>query len=213
MGLMCSWIAVKGASREALLNALDLVETDEPREALPGCRDVNFCYQERPDGWTVLASEDFDWASPEQILQLSHLGPTVGLQFEDKVEMTSIATGAKNGVELWRVSHVNDPKKMLEVRGTPPAQFAEIRDQRMKEQEEHGGDESSTDYLHDIPLDVAKAACGYRLDENEEPFLALKPVGAEDEEADYGRRVRRPKKPGDSNKPLFGLLFGLFRRK
>ena len=204
MGFMCSWIAVKGVSKDALLASIGMVETDGRHEVFPAHRQVNFCVSERPNGWTVLFSEDIDWASHERILELSRLGPAVGLQFEDKVEMESIATGAENGVELWRVYHSNDPKKPeLDVRGTPPSEFAGIRDGLLKEREDDDGDGPSCDYLHDIPLETAKAACGYRTDEVEEPFTALKPIGADDGEAAYGRR----------REPFFRSLFGLFKRK
>jgi hypothetical protein len=211
MGLMCSWIAVKGVSKDALLQAVGMVETDKDWQVEPACREVNFSYKERADGWTVIVAEDFDWASRERIIELSRLGPTVGCQFEDKVEMTSIATGAQDGAELWRVFHVCEEKRSdrLDVSGDPPPQFAESRDRLFREQEEDEG----VDFIHDIPLEVAKAACGYRLDDELEPFRALKPVGAEDDAAHYGDLHRsvygaRPSGPG-----LLSSLFGIFRRK
>lgn len=199
MGLMCSWIAVKGAPLAVLLEAIGLATLDQPEEVFPGTRAVNFSYLEKPDGWIVIASEDIDWASNKRILELSRLGLTVGCEQEDKVEMESVATGAENGVELWRVYHNADPKKgLLEVRGAPPPEFVEIRDRLLKEQADNGGDEAGVDFLHDIPLDLAKAVCGYRLDDEEAAFWPLKPIGAGDMEAAYTRP------------PVGGLLGGIF---
>ena len=161
MGWSCSWVAVKGAAADEVLAALDLVETGQ--EALPGSRSAPMCYRVRPDGWLVLFSEDFDWGERARVLELSRFGMTVGCQFEDKVEMTSVATCAEAGVELWRVFHVNDPLYRLDVSGEPPAAYAAIRDAHIREQDEDGGEDSNADFIHDSPLELAKAAgilCG-----------------------------------------------------
>lgn len=58
--------------------------------------------------------------------------------------------------------------------GDPTAQFSAIRDSHFREQDEDGGENSSTDFIHDVPLELAKAVCGYRADEDEETvFFAL----------------------------------------
>jgi hypothetical protein len=176
MGWMCSWVAVKSAAKGDLLEALSLVETGEVVE--PGSGAVRMSCGVRPDGWVVLFSEDFDWGDRRRVLGLSRFGPTVGCQFEDGVEMTSIVSGAENGVELWRVAHRNDPKQLLEVSGEPPSELAAIRDRHFREQD--GGDASSFDFIHDVPLELAKSVCGYRADEDEETvFVALDRLGAE----------------------------------
>jgi hypothetical protein len=129
---------------------------------------------ERPGGWLILFSEDFGWADRDRVLELSRFGLTVGCQFEDKVEMTSMACAARGGEELWRVFHVNDPLYRLDVSGDPPSELAAIRDQLFREQEEDGGQESSADFVHDIPLELAKVVCGYRADEDESVFVGLR---------------------------------------
>ena len=175
MGWSCSWIAVQGVAKGEVLAVLDLVETGEQVE--PGSRGARMSCSERPNGWTVVFSEDFDWANGKRVLELSRLGLVVGCQFEDKVEMASIASEAKDGVELWRVAHVADPIYRLDVSGEPPAEFADIRERIFREQEKVDAGKSSVDHIFDIPLDVAKAACGYRADEEEATFAALKRVG------------------------------------
>lgn len=213
MGYMCSYIAVKGVATATLLEAVGLEPTASPLQVLPCTREVNFCYRERPNGWTVLFSEDIEWASPERILALSHLGPAVGCQFEDKVEMTSLAIGADRGVELWRVFHNSRPEHLLDVSGDPPADLPAIRDRYSKEQEE----EPDADFMHEIPMALMQAVCGYRPDEDmdEEMFLALKPVGTDDDMAAYGSRPWRRLR-GEDGAPapgFFTSLFNLFKRK
>ena len=114
--------------------------------------------------------------------------------------MTSIACAAKDGVELWRVSHVNSDEEgeALEVTGDPPPAFVGIRDRLLQKQAEADGD--SVDYLHDIPIEVAKSVCGYRADDWEPPFAALRRIGETAES-----------KPAAATAGggLFGLLRGL----
>jgi hypothetical protein len=196
MGWSCSWVAVKGAAADEVLATLDLVETGQ--EALPGSRSAPMCYAVRPDGWLVLFSEDFDWAERGKVLELSRFGMAVGCQFEDRVEMTSVATCAEAGVELWRVFHTNDPLYRLDVSGEPPAAYAGIRDAHIREQDEDGGEDSNADFIHDVPLELAKSACGYRADEDEAVFKGLRFASG---------RAPRP------STGLLGSLLAVFRRR
>lgn len=204
MGWMCSWVAVQGVAKGDVLAVLDLVETGEQVE--PGSRRRGLSCLERPNGWTVVFSEDFDWADRKRVLDLSRLGLVIGCQFEDKVEMTSIASAARDGVELWRVAHVNNPIYRLDVSGDPPVELAAIRDRFFREQDEDGGEKSSADYVHDVPLEVAKAACGYRADDEEALFAALQPAGKATAKASpAGTTAEAPVRRG-----LLGGLLGLF---
>jgi hypothetical protein len=206
---MASWVAVQGASKDALIEALGLEETGE--EADPGSREAEFYIGERPNGWVVVFSEDVEWGDQARVIDLSRFGPAVGLQFEDKVEMTATACGATDGVVLWRVHHVNDPLYRLDVTGDPPPELEAIRARQFREQEEDGGEDSDADFIHDIPIEVAKAACGYRADEADEPFLALTRPGR-------SLAARRPaaKTAGPPSAPAGGgflsRLFSGFRR-
>jgi hypothetical protein len=171
MGLRCSWLAVEGVGRAELLQCLNLVETG--READTGCgRFGDMCFNERANGWIVVFCEDFDWSSRERVAAVSSLGLSMGCQFEDKVEMACVAFAAKDGKELWRVFHKNDPPGRLDVSGNPPSVYYSIRDHWAREQEEKGG----ADYFWEIPVELAKAVCGYRMDEEDTPFQEVKPV-------------------------------------
>lgn len=200
MGWMASWVGVQGVSRETVMEALSFEETGDMVE--PGSRACDFSVGEVDDGWVIVFSEDFDWGTPARVVELSRLGPAVGLQFEDKVEMTSIACGAENGVELWRVSHVNEPGREIEVSGNPPAAFTEIRDRVLEDQEadKTGG----VDYIHELPLEVAKSVCGYMADDWIPPFLGVKPIGAPEKRGMKAAPARAPSQGGGFFSRLFG---------
>jgi hypothetical protein len=185
MGWSASWIAVD-ASREVVLEALDLNETGE--EVMPGSRVGRLSCATLPNGWFVVFSEDFDWATPERAKGLSRLGLAVACQFEDKVEMTSTACAARDGVEMWRVFHDSvSTLYRLDVSGEPPAELAVIRDRCFKEQDEDGGEKSPADFVHDVPLELAKVVCGYRHDDEARPFMRLL-SSARESEAETPRR-------------------------
>jgi hypothetical protein len=172
MGWWGSWIAVRGA-KDDVLAALDQVETDV--EMQPGCGRKGLRSAEIADGWTVVYDDDMDWASRERVLDLSRLGLTVACRFEDKVAMTSAAWAARDGAELWRVFHDHEGSfYRLDVEGEPPTELSAIRERLFREQDEDGGETSSTDFVHDAPFELAQAVCGYRHDEDETPFVALK---------------------------------------
>jgi hypothetical protein len=190
MGWMCSWVAIQGADKSAVFEHLGVAETAELVD--PGSRVAPFSCAER-GGWLIVFSEKFDWGDRKRTAELSRFGLAVGCQFEDKVEMTSVACAARGGVELWCVSHINDPIYRLDVSGEPPAELAAIRERLIAEQDAEGGEESSVDFIHEIPLEVAKAACGYRADEVEDAFRALEPT-----------RRAAPRSSGG----LLGRLFG-----
>jgi hypothetical protein len=191
---MDSWVAVQEADKDEVLKALDLVETGE--DVLPGERNRGspFSYMERDDGWIVVYGNGFEWADTDRVVSLSRLGLTLGCQFEDKVEMASVVCAAKDGVVLWRVYHDARLKgDKLEVSGNPPEVYAEIRDQMLREQAERT---SNVDYIFEVPLELAKAVCGYRTDEEPDPFHGLRP--AENEQASGRQRGRG----------FWGRLFG-----
>jgi hypothetical protein len=190
MGLMASWVAVQGAPKAELLAALKLAETGEA--VRPGEMREGFCLGKRSDGWLIVFSHDFDWGDPARVVELSRFGLAVGLQFEDKVEMTATAAAARDGVETWRVHHHNDPIWRLDVTGAPPPALAEIRAHAFQEQEEEGGEEADVDFIHEIPLEIAKTACGFRADDElDMEFFRLEPEGRATGALTDGRPQRR----------------------
>jgi len=172
MGWSCSWIAVRGGEKTVLLDHLGWVETGETVE--PGTRRSGVSVCERPNGWTVLFSEDFDWADADRVKDLSRYGLAIGCQFEDKVEMASSACAAESGAQLWRVSHRNDPKHLFDVEGVPPEILGSLREQAVRQQEE----DEDVDFLHETPMELAAAICGYRAEDDGALFQAARPIAA-----------------------------------
>ncbi len=185
MGWMASWVAVQGAAKADVLGHLELMEGDD--EVVPGTRSAQFSCREFPDQWLMIFCEKLDWADQQRVLELSRFGLALACQFEDKVEMTSSLTAARDGVELWRVFHDNTGSKFrLDVTGAPPPALAGIREAAFEEQRQDGGEDSSTDFVHDVALDLGKAICGYRADDDAAPFKALRKVGSSTQRSDRG---------------------------
>jgi len=197
MGLSASWVAIQHCPAAELLAHLRLVETGE--EMFP--ESATFSWAEFPNQWVIVFSDDFDWGSPVRVRELSQFGFAVGCQFEDKVEMTSVLCAARGGNELWRVFH-NSVKSVyrLDVTGEPPSELWGIRDRIFEEQDREGGEKAGVDYVHDIPLELAKAICGYRHDDDETQFKELC-------SADVRESASRMRKTG-----FLGRLFGAFSR-
>jgi hypothetical protein len=198
MGWSACWIAVQAAKAD-ILSALDLLETGE--EVVPGERRAGLSCREFEDSWTVVFSEDREWASRNLAAELSALGRVLACRFEDKVEMASEAWEVRGGIQIWRVFHDNTASALrLDVEGDPPAALAEIRARLAREQEADEKDGAGVDYMHDAPLELAKSIFGYRADDEPSPFQALQP---------------RSGPPLDARKPrlnLFARLLGGAKR-
>ena len=170
MGLSTSWVAIQQCSGAELLDYLGFVETGE--EMFP--ESATFSWAEFPNQWIIVFSDDFDWGSPERARDLSRFGLALACQCEDRVEMTSLLCAARDGEELWRVFHKSVKSiYRLDVTGEPPSELAAIRDRVFQEQDANGGEEAGVDYVHEIPLELAKVICGYRHDDDETLFKEL----------------------------------------
>jgi len=201
MGAMCSWVAVQGAAKAEVLGTLELAETGE--EVLPGEESSEFCCCEFPGGWFVIYSEDFDWATPELTVDLSRFGPVLGCRYENKVEMTSTAWVLRDGAEVWRVHHDNTESiYRLDVTGDPPPELAEMRERLFREQADDGGEESDTDFIADIPQELSKLVCGFRVEEGDEVFTGLQARGGR------ATATTRPAQPSEAKPGFLARLFG-----
>ena len=75
--------------------------------------------------------------------------------------MVSKAAGWKDGRELWSVTHEAEKDlHHLDARGTPPPQFARIRDELTAKQTP-----DACDYIFDIPVSLAADIADLRYDE------------------------------------------------
>jgi len=196
MGLSNSWIAVQGLSQADALEELGF-EVDEV--AGRNFQPRRFGVAELPNGWVVIMANNVDAAFKDRFAALSRHGPAVACAIEEHI-MYSEARGYEAGAEVWRVIHnCEEGVDHLEVRGTPPAVVESIRSAAQKAQEAEGGDDADVDLLFDVPPDIAKSLCEFKLGDTEpyDPeFWEIGPTGAAAE-------PKVPKGPG-----FFQRLFG-----
>lgn len=155
MGLSHSWIAVQGAGREAVLEALGMTPGADV-EGLPKKSGL----AELPGGWVLVLISDPEKAFSPSYSALPTLGPAVACVEEEHV-MYSEARGYRDGQEVWRVVRDCDvePYEHVEVTGSPPPEFQRIRDELFAEHVAEG----DADYIFDIPPRLAKAVSGFRV--------------------------------------------------
>lgn len=160
MGFKISWIAFKDITKEEILRAVGGVDTGNPDEA----NEAPFSGAQIPNGWFVLFSNDFEYASAARLGTLSEKSSLVACQLHEGV-MVSAAYAYKRGQIQWSLVHDADKGiRHLDVSGVPPDQFEVVRARLSQTQDTNGGDQSEVDYIFDVPLETAEAVCGYKHD-------------------------------------------------
>jgi hypothetical protein len=201
MGAALSWFAVKGCGRDEALAELGLELGLEVGDDFP----ERIGFSELPDGWLLFVSRDIDEMFKSRFIALSRHGPAVGCAIEEHV-MFMEARGFADGEEQWRITHDPDSTRNtyhLEINGEAPAELRSIHQSAIAQQDADGGEHSGVDYIADVPLDVAKAICGFKHDDEWPETLSYKEL-----------RRARPVKPARSAeaKGRPGLLQRLFGR-
>lgn len=173
MGYSLAWVAVRGVTREAALEALGMSANGK------GGR-IRQSLGELPGGWLLYLDENPDRGFGKPLERLVTLGaPTVACRQEDHV-MRSEARGYEGGREIWRIVCDSSEDERLAVSGKPPAPFEELRAQAQAEQaaEDEDEDEYPVDFIYEVPLNLGMAIFGFRPGETEDPSLTpLKPAG------------------------------------
>lgn len=162
MGYAISWIAVRGKSADAVLDALDLARTGE-FEDIPESPLVAVALR---GGWTLVQAEGFDapLVAARRLAPLSAGATVLALVVEDHV-MVSELTAYVDGVEAWHVAHdAQVAADHLLARGDLPEAYAGIAARLRAEQAEADADGGGVDLIHDIPIALGHALCGYRHD-------------------------------------------------
>lgn len=199
MGFSHSFIATRGVPKAQLLEQLGLAET-----AMRGDIDIalnGFGLGELRGGWLLVACDDFDFPQKAPLAAISAAGEVVSGAIEEHV-MASEARGFAGGAQTWRVTH--DPDKGeslfdLQVEGSPPAPFAQIRDKMIAAQTADGGEDAEVDHVFDVPPKLAASLCGFAFGESEGTFVAL----------ERARRLQKPKRQAEPGRPRFlARLFG-----
>ena len=197
MGLSISWIGVWGRNKEDVLADLNLADTGRPdleNRAWFSCAEL-------PNGWLIVSSTKFDFASPKTIASVSSGGLAIGCAVEEHVMFSGVRT-YEDGRLKWSVIHDSENGIYdLSIGGEPPAELADIRYRLTRQQDDSGGSHADVDFVFDIPIELAHAVCGFRHNgELPDPmpfFTELEPE----------LPPRGPKGPG-----LGAWLSGLFRR-
>lgn len=171
MGFNISWFAVRGKEPDVVYADAGLRPTGKPDE----CNESPFSGAELPAGWVVV------WDNECKLTQnafLSNLSKQCAVVTCGVIEgtMSSCSSFWKEGVEVWFVEHDSSRGiEHLNIRGVPPAEFASIRDRLLNEQHTDKSTDQGmgTDYVFDIPVELAKAMTGFRYDEREDEELGF----------------------------------------
>jgi hypothetical protein len=157
MGFKISWLGFSGKGRDEVLAALHLTDTGIVEE-VPECA---ISIASVPNDWTIVWFNRFDHPFAEDAsLRLFSQGCTVIAVHVHEGIMFSCVELYRNGAPIWSVAH-NAQEHMddLQTEGTLPEMFAEIRARLTARQ-----DNESADYIFDIPIEMARALCGFRHD-------------------------------------------------
>ncbi|MFL5928769.1 MAG: hypothetical protein ACJ77E_17700 [Gaiellaceae bacterium] len=178
MGMSVSWAAVQGAEGEAVLRALGLAETGE-RDELPA--ESPIAAAALHDGWYVVVFDRYghELVSDDALRRLSRLGDVVAGAAEEHV-MCCFSCGWRAGERVWWLAHdAQEGIDHLQVEGTAPAAFDDIRRELLAEQAAAGRSDADVDYLFDIPLQTAERVSGFSYSETAPAggFAVLRAVG------------------------------------
>ena len=157
-----SWVAVRGATPQAVHDALALRGTGT-REEIP---ESDITGAELTGGWYMVASKRDGLRLTEEgaLGRVSRVGESVVCCVEEHV-MCSFGACWRDGHRVWSVYHdAQSSIESLEVEGEPPVAFAAIHDRLITQQAEAGGKKARVDYIFDIPVELAHSLTGYRHD-------------------------------------------------
>lgn len=166
MGFAMSWIAVRGKSPDAVLADVGYRRTGEQEDVAESpavCATLG-------TGWFILvlnnSMEAFDGTI--DLAALSRDADVVACMVEEHV-MVSGFSSWKGGTRVLTVGHDADRGiRHLDVEGALPPEFRQIVDEAMRAQASEDAGEASTDYVFDIPVDMAHRLTGFRHDRDPE---------------------------------------------
>jgi hypothetical protein len=177
VGISISWLAVRGAERDVVLEALGLAETGE-RDELPAESPIQGAGL--ADDWYVVVFDQYGHAlmNDDTLRRVSEVGEVIAGMEEEHV-MCSFSCAWQHGQRVWSAMHdAQVGIGHLEVEGQMPRGFDQIRDRLLAQQDAQGGSEADVDYVFGIPLDTAKLVCGFSWSETEpeDGFAVLRRV-------------------------------------
>ena len=161
MGYALSWLALREAAPDILLDGLGLVKSSNPS------RKTLFAGRKLPDDWFLLAINHYnhEFVQSDVLRSLSSHGDLMACSVEEHVMCCSSELW-KNGQQVWRIEHdAQESMTHLNATGSLPQTYFDIHNEFARKQEEAGGEHSDTDYFFEIPLQAAKRIVGFKHDE------------------------------------------------
>ncbi len=138
MGYQISWLAAK-TPKATLLDALRLTDTGVPDDA----NEAPFCVAELPAGWSIIWSNDMEWATCSLVGNLAASTAVVAFLVGEGIEVSAVTYAGPDG--NWHVGHgMEDDGKLT---GEWPAALAKVA--------------LAAKSPFDIPIDLAFALTGY----------------------------------------------------
>ena len=163
MGFAISWLAVKGKTPEAVIQALGLTPTGEMAEY----GESLFTGRTLPSGWFLLVINQCEhkFVKPNSLASLSSNCEAIACSIEEHV-MVCTSELWRNGAQVWRIEH--DAQQSIDhisTSGLLPDDYPAIEREFAEQQKQAGGKKADTDYFFDIPLQTAKSIVGFKHDE------------------------------------------------
>ncbi len=172
MGLQLSWIAVKDGSMEDILDRLGLEIIGEATDEIG----LDRACGRTEEGWSIVAMVDWPKQPDKTMAMVAPAGSALfGAMTE--IAMFSELRGFENGRPSWSVKRDCD-KEGVEVKGSPPAPFDELR-LTLEERQAAAGDER-VDHLFDLPQNLSARLCGYQPGEGISDWRVLGRKGKKD---------------------------------
>jgi len=160
MGFSISWIGIQMPKSRAL-EIMGFQDTDEIDEA----NEAPFSAAYLPSGWTIIWSNQFEYASRPEIMWQSSTQRMIGCHVEEHVMFSSCHL-AEDGDQLWNVWHEGQQDIYdMNSTGIVPAEFQAIVAMQKAEQDSAGGDKADVDHMFDVPIKLAAAITGFRYDQ------------------------------------------------
>jgi hypothetical protein len=163
MGYAISWLAVKDAAPEAVLQQLGLKATGEMayfgESLFTGCS--------LPTGWFLLVinQSEHRFVQTNTLAALSAQCDVVACSVEEHV-MCCTAELWRGGAQVWRIEHdAQNGMSHIGKSGLLPDAYPAIEERFSEELSQSGGEKSDTDYIFEIPMQTAKTIVGFKYDE------------------------------------------------
>ncbi len=179
MGFSFSWLAVEGASADTVLEDCGL----RPTGAIHADSDGACCFACLPNGWTVIFSQAFAFAEDRRLADLSRDGArAIGCQIDQDALYCRVAC-FRDGRVQWSLTHDSGQgPRHLAIEGIVPDGLYDIRNRLEAEQDANDVGDADSDFIFEIPVEVADLICGYRHDRGDcggDPFVFsdAEPVG------------------------------------